>query len=215
MTINTYLDAVDSAVIRLLEARMDYQELIGQLFTESLPPIFCFNRHNPRDVVDRDRNVWENKPAIKEHFTRSSQALEALANEQFALSIIDGSLLQIACKGFELYSENEKECLHFSNFTPKVNKLAVGELIRDIPSGLIIYAGRNHYNHLEEGENLRRPTKEIIHKLIENKHLYKPNVHLDFYNGQHLPQNLATHFIELLGWKTAADFRYTLKHVEI
>lgn len=209
MAINTYLDAVDSAVIRLLEARKDYHELISLLFTESLPPIFCYNSNNSRDVIDRDRGVWENKPAIKQQIDSSSQAREALTNEQFALSIIDGSLLQIACKGIELYSTNDVPCVYFSDFSSKINKHAVGELVRDIPAGLIIYAGRNHYNHLEDGGDLHKPTKKIVNKLIENTHLHKPRIPFNFHDNKSLPINLATNFVELLGWKTVDDFRYT------
>ncbi|EJM7851412.1 hypothetical protein NOZ11_001869 [Vibrio parahaemolyticus] len=215
MSINTYLDAVDSAIARLLEARKDYHQLISQLFTESLPPIYCYNVNNSRDVIDRDRAAWENKPIIRSQLNKSSKALERLTNEQFALSIIDGSLLQIACKGFELYSTNEAPCKHFSSFSPKVNKLAVGELIRDIPVGLIIYAGRNHYNHLEDGSDLRKPTKAIIEKLSENAHLYKTNIPFKFNDNAGLPINLATNFVELLGWKTVADFRNSFADIEI
>ena len=39
------------------------------------------------------------KKHIKQKKQKSDAAIEKLTNEQFALSIIDGSLLQIACKG--------------------------------------------------------------------------------------------------------------------
>ena len=209
MAINTYLNAVDSAVIHLLAARKDYHELISQLFKDSLPPIFCYNSNNSREVIDKDRIAWGNHPVIKQQINSSSQALEKLANEQFALSIIDGSLLQIACKALELYSDNTEPFEYFPEFSLQINKHAVGELVRNIPVGLIIYAGRNHYNHLEDGSDLRKPTKKIINKLNENTNLHKPFISFNFHNNKGLPINLATNFIELIGWKTIGDFRKT------
>lgn len=204
--IHNYLEAVNSVVKRLFEARTDYHEIINDLFKDSLPPIYFYNRNNSQEVIGRDHAAWLEQNHIKQKKEKSDSAIERLTNEQFALSIIDGSLLQIACKGIELYSNNTQNTSSLSNLSEKVCKFSVGEKIRDIPAGLIIYAGRNHYNHIEDGERLRKPTREIIKLLNKNYLQHKPNILFDFYSYSELPINLATNFISILDWSNEVDF---------
>ena len=211
--IHNYLEAVESVVKRLFEARADYYEIINDLFKDSIPPIFVHNRNNPKEVVARDHAAWLEQKHIKLKKEKSDAAIENLTNEQFALSIIDGSLLQIACKGIELYSENNQNTSPLPNLSDKACKFSVGEKIREIPAGLIIYAGRNHYNHLEDGERLRKPTKEIINLLNVNYQQYKPNILFDFDTYNELPRNLTTSFIGILGWESTIDFGETLMSI--
>jgi hypothetical protein len=208
--IHNYLDAVDSVVKRLFEARADYHLIIDDLFKDSLPPLFFFNRNNSQEVIERDHSLWLEKKDIKQKKQKSDTAIEKLTNEQFALSIIDGSLLQIACKGIELYSQNTNNTSPFTSLSEKSCKFSVGEKIREVPAGLIIYAGRNHYNHLEEGEKLRKPTKEIIQLLNDNHLQSKPNILFNFDSYNELPRNLTTSFIGVLGWSNEVDFKNTL-----
>jgi hypothetical protein len=211
--IHNYLEAVDSVARRLFEARADYHEIINDLFKDSIPPIFVHNRNNPEEVIARDHAAWLEQKHIKIKKEKSDAAIENITNEQFALSIIDGSLLQIACKGIELYSDNTHNTSPLPNLSDKACKFSVGEKIRGIPAGLIIYAGRNHYNHLEDGKRLRKPTKEIVSLLNVNYLQYKPNILFDFDSYNELPRNLTTSFISILGWDNAKDFRETLMSI--
>jgi hypothetical protein len=47
--IHNYLEAVESVVKRLFEARADYHVIINDLFKDSMPPIFVHNRNNPKE----------------------------------------------------------------------------------------------------------------------------------------------------------------------
>ena len=113
-------------------------------------------------------------------------------------------------KGSELYSQNTNNTSPFTNLSEKACKFSIGEKIREVPAGLIIYAGRNHYNHLEDGEKLRKPTKEIVNLLNINHKQSKPNILFNFDSYNKLPRNLTTSFIGVLGWSNEVDFKNTL-----
>lgn len=209
--IQDYLGAVDSAVKRLFEARADYYRLINTLFKDSLPPIFVTNRNNPEEVRERDYRVWLEKEPNKGKSERAVLAKEKLSNEQFALSVIDGSLLQVAFKAIKLYSENSINTSPFENLNKNYYEFSVGKKIRGVPSGLIIYAGRNHYNHLEDGGKLRKPTKEVIDFLNNNYKESKPNILFNFDSDNKLPISLATNFVSLLGWDDEYNFKSSIE----
>lgn len=202
-----YLKAVESAVSRLLEARKEYYGIINEIFRESIPPIYFYNRNNSKSDIESGRQAWLQREDIKEREASSKEAIKKLEYEQFALSIIDGSLLQIAAKGIELYSNNIHNSTDLSlGCNTKVLKFCIGREIRNVPSGLIIYAGRNHYNHIEDGAELRKPTKQIIERLNENYVMHKSNLQFSFDQCSILPINRATEFVLLLGWENFSDF---------
>lgn len=212
--INSYLQSVESAVVKLFEARQSYPNLINELFKSSIGPVFVYNSSNTREQIDYQKGIWESSPLIKEHINHSEKAREQFSNEIFAMSVIDGSLLQIACKGIELYSQNDYSPEFFEPF-PRHYKYAVGRNIRGVPEGLIIYAGRNHYNHLEDGSNLRKPTLSIINELERSSALHKPYIKFVITDKSGVPVNIASNFVELLGWESPDDFFATIVNLKI
>ena len=208
--IKNYLEGVESAVSKLLEVRKEFHNDINDIYKDSIPPMYLFNRQNTEQTIQLGEKNWSKKEHIVEGFKRSKKALIKLESEQFALSSIDGSLLQIAAKGIELFSKNKKNTTTLS-LNAKTSKFCIGREIRGLPAGLIIYAGRNHYNHIEAGGDLHNPTKKIVETLNINSNLYKPYLQFNFEQSSNLPINRATEFVLLLTWETFEDFAYDLK----
>ncbi len=87
----------------------------------------------------------------------------------FAKATLCGSIIQVAYKAIDQYSENEAippECaaLHVSPATTAV-KFSVGRHIHGIPLGLLVYAARIQYNHWDEGTPTNRVAMAVFHKL--------------------------------------------------
>ena len=73
----------------------------------------------------------------------------------FSQATYAGSILQVAHVAVKLYSRNTSipECC--ADLLPKGSKAAqfcIGQLVHGVPIGLIIYAGRNQYNHWDDEE---------------------------------------------------------------
>ena len=204
--IESYLKAVDSVVERLFEARVEYETTLNDLFRLSIGPIFTFNRNNSEEVIENDHAKWSQSTHISQEKEIASLALEELGDELFALSVIDGSLLQIACKGIDLYSINTINSSPIDDLSINLCKFSVGTKIDGMPSGLIVYAGRNHYNHLEDGSKLRKPSKQIVDYLDEKVANFE--FYLEPYSG--LPGVSTASFIKILGWNNIEDFKKTL-----
>lgn len=94
-------------------------------------------------------------------------------NEYFKLKFSEatlcGSIIQVASMGIYHFSTNKvipDSCKDIVKSTSnKIIKYCIGKEIFDIPAGLIIYAGRNQYNHWDEVPH--ETTKKVFHKLVE------------------------------------------------
>ena len=151
-----YLRATKSAVLKLFDGINSYNEI----FLKKPIPIFNFssNLTDSAAILEARKQAYdnwllENETAIK----LSLQAQKEYFAESFAISALCGSLLQIASMGIQLFSTNEEiaedlpEILR-SVIKPKskVPRFCIGRRVRNVPIGLIIYAGRNQFNHIDE-----------------------------------------------------------------
>lgn len=161
-----YIKKTESAVTKLLEGINSY----SQILRDSPPPIYIGNSGdtlNQRPVY-KDW-VTENTAAIQS----SRKAQRELSAEAFALATLCGSLLQIAAMGIQWFSENEKipedlpETLR-PLLKGKSKKFCIGHRVRSLPIGLVIFAGRNQFNHMDDDE-LREPNKTIF-KILESNY---------------------------------------------
>ena len=88
---------------------------------------------------------------------------------KFSEATFAGSILQVAAMGIRSFSQNKtipEACKSIVNENHKtVIPFCIGKEIHGLPTGLIIYAARNQYNHLDE-----KPwtlTKKIFERLSE------------------------------------------------
>jgi hypothetical protein len=162
-----YLKRTESAVIKIFEGIESYI----QILRNSKPPIYV---GNAGDTLNR-RPAFENWIAANQAGIQASlKAQRDFSAESFALATLCGSLLQIAAMGIQWFSENEEipENLPKSLYSllkpkSKITKFCVGRKVRSVPIGLVIYAGRNQFNHMDDDE-LREPNVTIFDLLSQN-----------------------------------------------
>ncbi|MFN9536356.1 MAG: hypothetical protein ACK59W_18570, partial [Pseudanabaena sp.] len=155
-----YLKQTESAVVKLFEGIDSYLKI---------PKVIIYMG----DVEDNDAwQDWLNKNRFSLQSSLKSQ--KEFSAESFALAIMCGSLLQIAAMGIQLFSKNENISEELpdnvrSLIKPKSKpvKFCTGRLVSKLPIGLIIYAGRNQYNHMD-AYALNDLNKIIFKHLAEN-----------------------------------------------
>jgi hypothetical protein len=137
-----YLDSTETAVIKLLEGIESYLEILRKGFGVQFSEPFPLDSAASRDAWCKvnARAIAEQKKSQKE-----------FSGQLFALAILAGSILQVAAKGIECFSEEEQIPGDFEGLIkPTHAKFCVGKKVRGVLSGLIIYAGRNQYAHMNE-----------------------------------------------------------------
>ena len=213
--IQVYLGQTESAVRKLFEGLYCYHKLV----LKSVSPMY----------LGKEGDTEKNTPAYQEWSEKnkneiqiSRKAMQDSFAERFAYATLAGSLLQIASMGIQLFSQNESipedlpEDIKQHIKTP-VKKFCIGRKICDIPIGLIIYAGRNQYNHMDE-ENLNSLNTEIFNWISKNtiRNYITPCFSLD---NKPLITNFAGNIIGLLEWnyyeKYYADMLQMLTTEEI
>jgi hypothetical protein len=207
-----YLKRTESAVAKIFEGVDSYLEILQ----DSPLPIYIGNAGDTLNQKPAYKN-WavENKAEIQS----SLQAQRTFFAEEFALATLCGSLLQIAAMGLQWFSENEEvpedlpKALHsLINPRNKSIKFCIGRKVRDLPIGLIIYAGRNQFNHMDEDE-LRDPNKTIFNLLsynyteTTNQSFRDPAFDLD--NG--VLVNFSSNITELLEWRNYESYYSDMK----
>lgn len=167
-----YLSQTEHAVTSMFDSIAHYSELIKI----SLPPVKAIRHNGEADEFERKYKEWRSKPEVQQEFDVAEYARNEYRANLFSMHVISGSILQIACKAIELYSNNT-ECddsfvYLYEGCKPrtkeKLVKFAIGRAVRNVPAGLIIYAGRNQYNHLEEQGDLRKINRNIFEALAKN-----------------------------------------------
>ncbi|MBD2249241.1 hypothetical protein [Nostoc sp. FACHB-888] len=203
-----YLRATKSAVLKLFDGINSYNEIFLK------KPILIFNfSSNLTDsaaILEARKQAYdnwllENERAIK----LSLQAQKEYFAESFAIAALCGSLLQIASMGIQLFSTNEEiaedlpEILR-SVIKPKskVARFCTGRRVRNVPIGLIIYAGRNQFNHIDE-EKLSGVNTTIFNLIAsyydEQDQFFRD---LAFDIESRLIINFSTNILGLIGWKS-------------
>ncbi|WP_068818211.1 hypothetical protein [Phormidesmis priestleyi] len=162
-----YLKRTESAASRIFDGISSYIEILR----DAPKPTFS-GSFDGSETRKQAFDSWaaNNEEAIK----LSLKAQREFSAESFALATLCGSLLQIAYMGIQWFSENQEipdnlpKDLH-SLLKPKTKpaKFCIGRKIRSIPIGLIIYAGRNQSNHMED-EKLHGLNATVFNLLASN-----------------------------------------------
>jgi hypothetical protein len=112
------------------------------------------------------RRLPPRTPEEKAKLERSLELLHKYAELKFSEALFAGSILQAAYVAIRLYSRNTSiptSCVEFK--LPKAAiPFCIGEQRHGVPTGLIVYAGRNQYAHWDDEKPLE-PTRRIFSAL--------------------------------------------------
>lgn len=202
-----YLRATKSAVLKLLDGINSYNEI----FIKIPNPIFNFSSN----LIDSEARAEARKQAyenwLRENEAAINSSLKAQREyfaESFAIATLCGSLLQIAAMGIQLFSKNKEiaedlpEILR-SVIKPKNKavKFCIGRRVRSVPIGLVIYAGRNQFNHIDD-EKPHELNVNIFKLIASNSSDTTEEINKDlaFDLEKKLLLNFSSNITGLLGW---------------
>lgn len=136
----SYLSDTEHAVRHLFDAIQYYESLLDDV----IPP----SQATSMDEVKR--------------YTELAQKYFGYS---FSEATLCGSILQVAFMGIYLFSKNTTIPANCTNFVKpnnqKAAKFCVGRLVHNTPIGLIIYAGRNQFNHWDDN-SFDFPTRQVF-----------------------------------------------------
>lgn len=195
-----YLSDTEHATISSFENLNFYLDLLAKIDH----PVFVSSASNDQER-DEELKKW-----IKENRERVLKALKQ-EREYFGYSIsratICGSILQIAFMAILHFSTNSTCPIEFKEIIKKRSKaikFCIGRKVRGIPIGLIIYAGRNQYNHMDE-RKYNKITTYIFNRLANigtKKDVKDPAFDLE----QPKINNYASNIIAVLGWNNYENY---------
>jgi hypothetical protein len=135
--------------------------------------------------------------------------------ESFANAVLAGSVLQVAAKAIEVYSTNTNVSNDWKVVIGKSRApipFCIGRMVRGVPTGLVIYGGRNQHMHYNEAA-LQPVNREIFARMAayseheELKGFVDPG--LDLTNP--LLDSFASNVLYVLGWKSYNDYIADMK----
>jgi hypothetical protein len=190
-----YFVDTEHAMMSLFEILNFYLKILH----ENEIPIFL------SETSDVNLRTKEYERWVAQNRKKFSLALEK-EKEYFGHSVskstICGSILQIAFMAILQFSTNKKvpkQLLEIINVESKATKFCIGENIRGVPKGLIIYAGRNQYNHMDD-ETFNYSTTYVFERLADfnsQKKIKDPAFQL----SDPKIKNYASNIVAILGWK--------------
>ena len=205
-----YLKETESAVRILFDGRHQYLNLLNDI----KPSVFIAP-HSSEEGFCVEFKDWQerNKKAIRRALRKEREYL----GYQFSLATLCGSILQIAHMGIALFSKNKSVPPELSSHIKKGSKPArfcIGERIRGVPIGLVIYAGRNQYNHLGE-PSLRSPNQQIF-DILSTNHCIKgakgiKDPAFDLRNKTVF--SYASNIMSILGWDSYETYITCMKNL--
>lgn len=147
-TLDEYLNKTESAMRKLFEGIDSYVNLLQQ----PLVPCLATSCSDPAALAVKFES-WAEKNS--EAIAASRQAQQKFVAESFALSTLCGAVLQVAYKAVELFSGNTAipiDLSHIARTGTTATPFCCGRRIRNVPLGLVIYAGRNQHVHFGDGK---------------------------------------------------------------
>jgi hypothetical protein len=145
----------------------------------------------------------------------SLAAQRAFVSEAFAMANLSGALLQIAAYGIRSYSTNQDvpQSLSYLNIRTHQRAFCVGRSVRGVPLGLIVYAARNQYNHMDD-DTMREPSSAIFEQLATGHGIASEVPFRDpayDLSNQRRPLCLANNVTALIGWRSYEHYEGDMK----
>jgi hypothetical protein len=194
-----YLKKTESAVRKLFEGVESY---IAILKADPMPG-FVTSYTDDSDLQDQ-YEAWANKN--RNLIAASMQVQRNFIAESFAQATLCGSILQVAAKALECYSDNTEVPAEWALHIKPDSKAApfcVGRLVRGVPVGLVIYAARNQHTHFDDSA-LREPNLSVFERLATNHGYSSSEPFRDpaFDLGNPGVTSLASNVTALVGWRS-------------
>lgn len=199
-----YLNKTESAVRYLFDALSRYNDLLRRGILPG-PGV-------PHDHPEFDEIMTAWREGNRQQIDAAISAQREYSAERFAKATICTAILNVADKGIETCSSSSSVPPGWGSIIrPQVARYCVGRLVRDVPAGLIVYAGRNQASHYDD--NLRQPSREIFDRMALNHGVsgFSGQKSPDFDLGRHAGENMASSIVALLGWRNYDDYLQDMK----
>ena len=143
-TFDEYIAKTQSAVRHLFDAIGEYRSVLDGAHA----PIFISSTLDERER-EKELDAWLARHADAIQAARDAE--RRYFDESFALATICGAVLQVADKAFETFSRDTAVPMEWEGVvTPHSARYCIGRVIRNVPLGLIVLAGRNQHMHFDE-----------------------------------------------------------------
>ena len=176
---------------------------------EQLQPVIFISSTVDDIASGKEFGEWrkQNEAAISASIEKEKEYLGYALSE----GTICGSILQIASMSIKTFSVNTLVSPECKAILSKGNavKFCVGRLVRGLPTGLIVYAGRNQYNHMDDLSYNEVTTKVFDHLATHGTGGKYRDPAFDLTNRSLI--NYAANIVALLGWKKYADYSADMK----
>jgi len=160
-----YIKQTEPAVKNLFE---NLEQYYGILKKVKFPVFVSLNTSVETSDVAFKKWQRKNRAAYKRAMERQRKYL----GYRTSIGTLCGAILQIAYTGIRLFSTNRTVPSELSSIIKPGSKLArfcTGRRVREVPIGLIIYAGRNQYAHWEE-EKMKNEVNEWVFNTLAIEH---------------------------------------------
>lgn len=201
-----YIASTRSAIDALFNGINAYKDVLSSVSM----PIFSGSSVNDGDNHELLTWVVDNTSSIQ----ASLEAQRRFAAEKYALSVLCGSILNVAFCALREFSTQAviPSDLRELPAIQKYSSYCVGRRVRGIPIGLIVYAARNAYNHYDD-ERLRNPSESVFDKLAT-----WPCANCGFKDPLFDSQSthrwiLSSNTIELLEWRCFRGYERDMRHM--
>lgn len=160
-----YLSETESAIRNLFKVLEQYNAILRKI---KWPGFIILNTSKKASEAAFKKWQRKNNAAYKRALERQRRYL----GYRISISTLCGAILQIAHTGIRLYSINKvvpSELLSIIKHGSKLACFCTGRRVREVPIGLIIYAGRNQYAHLDE-EKMKNQVNEWVFNTLATEH---------------------------------------------
>lgn len=208
-----YLNQTEHAVKGMFNSIAHYNDLIKL----GVYPMTVISHSGKDGEFEAKYEEWRSRPDIEERFEFADYAKQEYNASKFSKQVVCGSILQIACKAIEVFSKNShlSESHEFLFDGIKVEKrgklarFAIGREVKRVPIGLIIYAGRNQYNHYEL--DLNQKLNVNVFNTLAVEHDYGDFKDPAFDLAEEGIQSYASNILSVLGWDSYTNYLRDMK----
>ncbi|WP_189378238.1 hypothetical protein [Thalassotalea profundi] len=190
-----------------------------ELFRSSLSPVAVLRYSNEEDF-DEEYEKWRSSPEIEKKFAAAQLAKEELDGKLFSLHVVAGSILQIAYQAIAMYQDEQELEERYQNLLDGMRKVGngakkffAGRDVRNVPLGLVVFAGRNQYNHLDAGSDLMVLNRNIFRALshYEKEEYNYVNPAFDLQNDNLL--SYSSNILSALEWDSFEQYQSDIKNL--
>ena len=205
-----------------METSYDYlartQSAVECLFTGIDSYLQILKRARPPVLVGTFSSDAEHDAALQRWMEENAEGIEAgcaaqraFMSEKYALTALCGSLLHISSMAIRLYSQNTQIPSELSSVVKApLAMYCVGRRVRQVPLGLVIYAARNQYNHIED--NMLRDPSSTVFEWLATKHGYGLDVRDPAFDlNKQFAWNYAGNITALIGWREYKTYEHDMR----